>query len=153
MQMPSHSMLKLRHSGHSSEESQIFLSFYIGLWNCVLKRIDLQLGFRTDPVLLVLKRSVRAYAIFRTRCSTELANVHDPAHHDMTPWCDNKEPCRLLQGWIVSVHLRAWVQSKIILIWLCPTNQILLLATILYTWLSIIYQIDTTQNIPKIYEK
>ena len=29
--MQRHSMLRLRHSGHSSEESQIFLSFYIGL--------------------------------------------------------------------------------------------------------------------------
>ena len=52
--MPSHSMLKSRHSGHSSEEWQIFLSFYIGLWNCVLKRIGLQLGFRTDPISTVL---------------------------------------------------------------------------------------------------
>ena len=50
--MPSHSMLKLRHSGHSSEGSQIFLSFYIGLWNYALKSIGLQLGFRTDPLYL-----------------------------------------------------------------------------------------------------
>ena len=55
------SMLKLRHSGHSSEESQIFLSFYIGLWNCVLKSIGLQLGFRTDPKYLLASSNIQLW--------------------------------------------------------------------------------------------
>ena len=54
--MPSLSMLKLRHSGHSSEEWQIFLSFYIDLWNYALKSIGLQLGFTTDPFFEALQK-------------------------------------------------------------------------------------------------
>jgi len=36
-----------------------------------------------------------------------LANVHDPARHDMTPWCDNKGSvacCRVESCLYICVH-------------------------------------------------